>query len=120
MSSIWDSLHVRSPSACFRDGALTSLAAAGTFLSFASSGMVAVLFLSECILSTLAHYRERLIEYDPPVVSTLIARCKSSTHCCISASVRSTFLLEQCRNEWMLAPVQSRTGFFDGAFSVST
>jgi hypothetical protein len=30
------------------------------------------------------------------------------------------FLLEQCRNEWILAPVQSRTVFLDGAFSVST
>ena len=28
MSSIWDSLHVRSPSAGFRDGALAGLAAA--------------------------------------------------------------------------------------------
>ena len=60
------------------------------------------------------------MEYDPPVASTLMVRCKSSTCCCISASVRSIFLLEQCRNEWILVPVQSRTVFFDGAFSVST
>ena len=29
-------------------------------------------------------------------------------------------LLEQCLNEWMLAPVQSRTVFLEGALSVST
>jgi hypothetical protein len=70
--------------------------------------------------TAVAHYRERLMEYDPPVASTLIARCNSSTCCCISASVRSIFMLVQCRNEWMLAPVQSRTVFLDGAFNVST
>jgi len=87
--------------------------------------MMAVLFLGECVPPTaappaVAHYRERLMEYDPPVASTLMARCKSSTYCCISASVQSIFLLEQGRKEWMLAPVQSRTVFLDGAFSVST
>jgi len=60
------------------------------------------------------------MEYDPPVASTLMARCKSSICCYISASVRSIFLLEQCRNEWMLAPVQRRTVFLDGEFSAIT
>jgi hypothetical protein len=32
------------------------------------------------------HYRERLIEYEPPVANSLIVRCKFSICCCISAS----------------------------------
>ena len=80
MSSIWDSLHVRSPSAGFRDRVPVNLGAACAFLSLASSGMMAVLYLGkECSATTaptaVAHYRERLMEYDPPVASTLIARC---------------------------------------------
>ncbi len=59
------------------------------------------------------------MEYEPPVANSLIVRCKLSRCCCISASVRSIFLLEQCLNEWRLAPVQSRTVFLDGTFSLS-
>jgi hypothetical protein len=81
MSSIWDSLHVRSPSAGFRDGALVGLGVVCAFLSLASSGMMAVLYLGkECSVTTAptaaAHYRERLMEYDPPVARPLTARCK--------------------------------------------
>src|SRR6266849_1246528 len=61
--------------------------------------MLTVLFLGECVPPAASHYRARLREYDPPVASTLMARCKSSICCCISASVPSIFLLEQCRNE---------------------
>jgi hypothetical protein len=32
------------------------------------------------------HYRERLIEEEPPVANSLIVRCKFSICCCISAS----------------------------------
>jgi hypothetical protein len=47
MSSIWDSLHVRSPSAGFRDGAPVGLGAACAFLSLTLSGMMAVLYLGK-------------------------------------------------------------------------
>ena len=56
MSSIWDSLHVRSPSADFRAGAPTGLAMAWTFLSSASSGMMAVLNLGESVPPTTVIY----------------------------------------------------------------
>jgi hypothetical protein len=75
MSSIWDSLHVRSPSVGIRDGVPPGLIAAWTFLSFASSGMMAVLLLDECVPLMAAHYREQLMEYDPPVASSMMARC---------------------------------------------
>jgi hypothetical protein len=47
MSSIWDSLQVRSPSAGIRDGAPIGLCIVSGFLSFASSDMMAILFLGE-------------------------------------------------------------------------
>lgn len=54
MSSIWDSLHVRSPSAGIRDGAPIGLCTVSGFLSFASSDMVAILFLGGCFAPTQA------------------------------------------------------------------
>src|SRR6476660_6237936 len=49
MSSIWDSLHVRSPSVGTRNGLLAGLAPGGIFFSFASSGMMAIPLLGECV-----------------------------------------------------------------------
>src|SRR6185295_3556986 len=54
MSSIWDSLHVRSPSVGILNGLLAGLATVEIFFSFASSGMMAILLLGECVPLTAA------------------------------------------------------------------